>query len=284
MSATKAAEKKNIGARLSEYLGSQGYEVTEQVKIKGRSGLEHNFDVLARRDDGFARRTIAFAVLTGLGDQSAAEASIFAFANKTYDAGISERAVILPTDLAKKVQEFADSQKVQVFDEASLEVLFSQAEDTAPEMPVLDRPLKFNDKAELIETLKKTGYRVEEHSRLAGKSGIDHTFDLVASANGNGAQEHLLGIDIINHATVLSLEEIALFDTKAYDARVGSKFIATSSTLSEEAAKFADSQKIRIIEFAPRTEPAPEPLKTVPVTAPPPADGDQAGRRRQAWP
>ena len=289
MSATKVAEKKSIGARLAAYLTGQGYEVTEQAKLKGRSGLEHNFDVLAKRDDGFARRTIAFAVLTGLGDQSAAEASIFAFANKTYDSAISERAVILPTGLAKQAQEFADSQKVQVFDEASLQVLFTQTETTpAPETPNLDRPLKFVDKADLIESLKKTGYKVEENGRLTGKSGIEHTFDIIACSVGNGAQEHCLGIDMINHAPVLNLEEIALFDTKAYDARVGSKFIATASTLSEEAEKFAESQKIRIITFAPKSEAAP--LQTVPVTAPPPqmeikpAEGGKLGRELQRLP
>ncbi|APV44628.1 general secretion pathway protein E [Dehalogenimonas formicexedens] len=291
MTPTKVAEKKSIGARLSAYLTSQGYEVTEQAKLKGRSGLEHNFDVLARRDDGFARRTIAFAVLTGLADQSAAEASIFAFANKTYDSGISERAVILPTDLAKQAQEFADSQKVQLFDEASLQVLFSHAETSpAPEAPNLDRPLKFVDKADLIESLKKTGYKVDENARLTGKSGIEHTFDLVACSLGNGAQEHCLGIDIINHAPVLNLEEIALFDTKAYDARVGSKFIATSAHLSEEAEKFADSQKIRIITFTPKADEKVTPLTTVPVTAPPPqmeikpAEGGKLGRELRQLP
>ena len=289
MSATKVADKKTIGTRLAAYLTGQGYEVTEQTKLKGRSGLEHNFDVLARRDDGFARRTIAFAVLTGLADQPAAEASIFAFANKTYDAAISERAVILPTALAKQAQEFADSQKVQVFDEASVQILFAQTENTpAPETPNLDRPLKFVDKSDLIDSLKKTGYKVEENGHLTGKSGIEHTFDLVACSAGNGAQEHCLGIDLINHHPVLNLEEVALFDTKAYDARVGSKFIATASKLSDEAEKFAESQKIRIITFAPQSEVSP--LKTVPVTAPPPqmeikpAEGGKLGRELRQLP
>jgi general secretion pathway protein E len=288
MAATKVAEKKSIGARLAAYLTSQGYEVTEQAKLKGRSGLEHTFDVLARRDDGFARRTIAFAVLTGLEDQSAAEAAIFAFANKTYDSDISERAVILPTELAKQAQQFADSQKVQVFDEASLQVLFSQAETKVLETPNLDRPLKFVDKADLIDSLKKTGYKVEENGHLTGKSGIEHNFDLIACTAGNAAQEHCLGIDIINHAAVLNLEEVALFDTKAYDARVGSKFIATSGKLSDEAEKFAESQKIRIIHFAPKSEETP--LKTVPVAAPPPQmeikplDGGKLGRELLSLP
>ncbi|KTB48159.1 GspE/PulE family protein [Dehalogenimonas alkenigignens] len=247
MPAIKTSENKNIGNRLANYMRGQGYEVTEQAKLQGRSGLEHSFDLLARRDDGFASRTIAFAVLNGITDRSSAEAAVFTFANKTYDAGISERAVILPTNLAKQVQEFADSQKVQMFDEASLQVLLQ--EDTgAPEPPiVLDRPLKFTDRADLIKTLKKTGYKVEEHAKLTGRSGIQHTFDLVARQNGT--QEHRLGIDVFEHGPTLNLEEIALFDTKAYDARINSKFIATPAILSEEAARFAESQKIRIIEL-----------------------------------
>ena len=283
MAATMAGEKQSIGARLAAYLRGQGYEVSEDVKLKGRSGLEHAFDILAKRDDGFASRTIAFAVETTVTDRSAAEAAIFAFANKTYDAAISERAVIFPSALAKQIQDFADSQKVQVFDEASLQVLFAQAEPASPEPPVLDRPLKFTDKADLIDSLKKTGYKVEENGRLTGRSGIQHTFDLIACSHGNGAQEHCLGIDIVEQSTPLNLEEIALFDTKAYDARVGSKFIATPAPLSDEAGKFAESQKIRIIELG--SKPAiPEKPAPAPVLEIKPAEGGKLGRELRQLP
>ncbi|MEN8615264.1 GspE/PulE family protein [Dehalogenimonas sp. THU2] len=242
------SENKGIASRLAAYLRGQGYDVTETAVLKGRSGLEHSFDLLSRRDDGFAQRTLAFSVLSDMPDQAATESAIFAFANKTYDAGITERVVILPSHLAKTAQEFAESQKVQIFDEASLQALFAQDEPSPAETPALDQPLKFTDKADLIASLKKTGYLVEENARLTGRSGIQHTFDLVARQNGT--QEHNLGIDVVDDREVVSLEDVALFDTKAYDARISSKFIATSALLSGEAVKFAESQKIKVIELS----------------------------------
>ncbi|MDV2989700.1 MAG: GspE/PulE family protein [Dehalogenimonas sp.] len=245
-----SATEKNIAAGLSAYLRGQGYEVTEKAALKGRSGLEHTFDILGRRNDGFTQRTIAFAVLSGLSDQSAAESAIFAFANKTYDAGINERVVILPSALVAKSQEFADSQKVQIFDEGSLAALFSQNDPSTAAAPTLNQPLKFVSRAELVEALIKTGYRVEEHAVLSGRSGVEHTFDLLARSNGS--REHSLGIDIFDNVPMVNLEEISVFDTKAYDTRVGAKFIATTAPLTPEARKFADSQKIKIIELEPR--------------------------------
>ncbi|AKG54134.1 secretion system protein [Dehalogenimonas sp. WBC-2] len=240
-------DSNNIAANMAVYLRGQGYTVTEQAVLKGRSGLEHTFDVLARRNDGFADRAIAFTVLSDLPDRAAAESAIFAFANKTYDTGISERVVVLPTHLAKQVQEFAESQKVQIFDQASLQGLFNQNQVPPAETPVLDQPLKFADKAELIASLKKTGYKVEEHAVLSGRSGVQHTFDLIARQNGT--QEHNLGIDIFENTQLINMEDIAVFEAKAYDARISAKFIATSANLSDEAAKFAESQKISIIEL-----------------------------------
>lgn len=242
---------KKITEGLAPYLRGQGYEVTEQAALNGRSGLEHDFDLLARRNDGFTQRTIAFSVMADLREKAEAESAIFTFANKTYDTGISERVIILPTGLIKEVQQFADSQKVQIFDEGSLQALFSHDEPPppAPEngSPSLDGPLKFPDRKSLVEALEKNGYRVEEHARLLGRSGIEHTFDVIA--NQNGTKEHGMGIDIFENTPMINLQEISVFDTKAYDTRIGFKFIATSAPLSDEARKFAESQKIRIIEL-----------------------------------
>lgn len=186
--------------------------------------------------------------------------------------------VILPSHLVRQSQEFAESQKVQIFDEGSLTSLFSQDEAPTVETPPLDQPLKFADRKELVAILKKTGYQVEEHAVLSGRSGVEHTFDLLARQNGS--REHTLGIDIFENIPIVNLEEISVFDTKAYDTRVGAKFIATTAPLSTEALKFAESQDIKIIELSPgkptdKTEvgkPA-EPTITTPPTTAEAADG-----------
>jgi general secretion pathway protein E len=300
-----SATEQKIAVGLGKYLQGQGYEITEQAALKGRSGLQHDFDILARRNDGFTQRTIAFAILSGLPDQSAAESAIFTFANKAYDAGINERVVILPSHLVRQAQVFAESQKVQIFDEDSLTALFGQEEAPPTETPALDQPLKFIGRKELVEALKKAGYQVEEHAVLSGRSGVEHTFDLLARQNGS--REHSMGIDIFENIPTVNLEEISVFDTKAYDTRVGAKFIATTAPLSAEAQKFAESQGIKIIELAgkrtaghtttdsskPETPPPADPpkvakpiepakLKTNAPTAPPKTEGKPVRELRQS--
>ena len=54
-----------LRAQIREYLQKQGYEVTEEARLLGKSGVEHTFDILAQRDDGFTSYTIAFCIAAG---------------------------------------------------------------------------------------------------------------------------------------------------------------------------------------------------------------------------
>jgi hypothetical protein len=42
-----------LRAMVKAYLEKQGYEITEEAKRVGKSGIEHTFDMLARRENGF---------------------------------------------------------------------------------------------------------------------------------------------------------------------------------------------------------------------------------------
>ena len=42
----------DLMTQLREYLEKQGYEVTEDAKLLGKSELEHTFDMLAQKHDG----------------------------------------------------------------------------------------------------------------------------------------------------------------------------------------------------------------------------------------
>ncbi|GAI27859.1 unnamed protein product, partial [marine sediment metagenome] len=44
---------------------SQGYKVEEDASATGKSGGEHSFDILARRDDGLTAYTIAVDIAVG---------------------------------------------------------------------------------------------------------------------------------------------------------------------------------------------------------------------------
>ena len=76
-----------LKAQIRKYLGQQGYEVTEGAKLPGKSGIEHTFDMLAQRNDGFTSYNIAIGIAAG-GDRDIEVGTIFSFANKAYDCGL----------------------------------------------------------------------------------------------------------------------------------------------------------------------------------------------------
>ena len=65
-----------LRTQIREYLEQQGYAVTEGAKLRGNSGIEHTFDMLAQRDDGFTNYTIAIGVASG-GEKEAEVGAIF---------------------------------------------------------------------------------------------------------------------------------------------------------------------------------------------------------------
>ena len=70
--------------QIKEYLQRQGYEITEEAKRIGKSGVEHTFDILAQRDNGFTSYTIAISIAAG-GNRETEANTIFHFANKRED-------------------------------------------------------------------------------------------------------------------------------------------------------------------------------------------------------
>ena len=54
-----------LRTQIREYLEQQGYAVTEEAKLLGKSGIEHTFDMLAQRNDGFTSYTIAIGIAAG---------------------------------------------------------------------------------------------------------------------------------------------------------------------------------------------------------------------------
>jgi len=48
---------------IKQYLEKRGYKTSEGVKLTGKSGTEHTFDMLAKRDAGFVSHSIGVAVL-----------------------------------------------------------------------------------------------------------------------------------------------------------------------------------------------------------------------------
>ena len=54
-----------LRTQISKYLKNQGYELTEEAKLLGKSGIEHTFDIVAERSDGFTSHVIAICIAAG---------------------------------------------------------------------------------------------------------------------------------------------------------------------------------------------------------------------------
>jgi general secretion pathway protein E len=251
-----------LRAQIREYLQNQGYEITEGAKLPGKSGVEHMFDILAQRDDGFTSHTVAVCIAAG-GDREMEVDTIFSFANKAYDAGIHDRILIATPELSQEAKQLAHKQRIKIIDGERIKSLL----DLEPAPPVKPKePLKFETNEQLVKSLANLGYRVEEKARVRGRSGVEYTFDILAYIDIDQVS-HGLGIDFLNGEKEVSLEQISLFDTKAYDAGIDDKIIVVSAGLSPEARQFAQLQQIKVLEANKKT--ASQPTVTEEKPAPP---------------
>jgi len=230
--------------RVMEYLKNQGYKVTERAKLQGKSGVEHTLDILAQKDDGLIISTIAIDVIKDE-EREAELTTVFNLANKAYDTGIHDRALIALTRLSQEAIEFAEKQRIKVFDEERIKILLS----SKPARPVKSSELfSFETRPQLLESLANRGYRVEEKAKVQGRSGVEYTFDILAYSD-DGQIGYSLGIDIISGEEEIGLGQVTLFDTKGYDVGIDYKAIVVSPRLSLEARQFAEHQRIKVIEL-----------------------------------
>ncbi|MGA8848402.1 MAG: GspE/PulE family protein [Dehalococcoidia bacterium] len=232
-----------LRTQIRGYLEQQGYEVTEGAKLLGNSGIEHTFDMLAQRNDGFTNYTVAIGLATG-GDRETEAGTIFSLANKAYDCGILDRILIAIPYLSQEMKQLALKQRIKVVDEGQIGQLLTP-KPTQPVKPEVS--VKFETKEELVKSLASRGYGVQEKAKVKGRSGVEYTFDILAHAE-NGHVEHKLGIDLLNGEKEVSLEQVMLFDTKAYEVGVDEKVIVVSVGLSPEAQQFAQHQQIKVLK------------------------------------
>ncbi len=243
-----------LKAQIRGYLEQQGYEVTERAKLLGNSGIEHTFDMLAQRDDGFTRYNIAIGIAAG-GDRDIEVGTIFSFANKAYDCGILDRILIAIPELSQETKQLARKQRIKVIAGEQIEQLLT----LKPAQPVKpEEPVRFETKEDLVKSLANRGYGVKENAKIKGRSGVEYTFDILAHAE-SGQVEHKLAIDFLNGEKEVNLEQVMLFDTKAYEAGVDEKIIVVSVELSPEAQQFAQHQQIKVLGLGQK-------LVTKPVT------------------
>ncbi len=242
-----------LKARVSEVLQKQGYEITEGAKLHGKSGIEQTFDLLAQRDDGIISHTIAICITTS-GDSELEMNTIFSFANKAYDTGIHDRVLVTVPELSPEARQLAQKQRIKVIDGGKIEALL----DLKPRKPTKrGKPFSFETSEQLAKSLADLGYRVEENAKVQGRSGVKYNFDILAHIDIDEVG-HNLGVDFLSGEKEVNLEQVSLFDTKAYDASIDDKAIVASPGLSPEARQFSQHQRIKVFELGqkPVSEPA----------------------------
>jgi Thaumarchaeal output domain 1/Restriction endonuclease len=102
-------------------------------------------------------------------------------------------------------------------------------------------------KVRFVEFLKQHGYAVAENARVQGRSGAEHTVDILASRD-DGVVTHKVAIGIEISRERIGLDRVLDFDVKAYDSGIHDKVLIIIPELSEEARKFATYQRIKVLE------------------------------------
>ena len=229
---------------IKQYLEKRGYKTTEGVKILGKSGAEHTFDMLARRDAGFVSHSIGVAVVPD-GDEKTKINFLHNCANRGYDVGLSSSVIIAITPLSQEAQRLAQYQHMKIVNSEEAQAL---AKEEYKKPVKLAESATFENRAQLIKALENLNYRVERDVKVKGKSGTDYSFDIVAYED-DAITGHRLVIDFLTAEAEIPLERISLFEVKSYDVGFSDKAIAISAPLSHEARQFAQKYAIQIIQI-----------------------------------
>lgn len=236
-------------AKLIEFLQGRGYEIKQNAKIKGKSGAEHSFDLLATRDDGIVVHNIAIGIEIAPGSIDLNK--VFSFDDKAYDTGLYDKVLIAIPGLTEEAEQFAARQRIRVMESAGLEEFL--AKSVFPGMPqkeeagVKGEAFQFKSKSGLMEYLRSRGYEIKEDAVIKGRSGAEHKFDLLATRD-DGIMVYNIAIGIESSDKAIGIGKVFDFDDKTYDTGIYDKILIAVPGLNPEAVRFARRQRIRVFE------------------------------------
>jgi CheY-like chemotaxis protein len=109
----------------------------------------------------------------------------------------------------------------------------------------LDFELK--PKSKLISFLKQKGYEVKQGITVRGRSGIEHTLDILAERN-NGLFTHGLAISILaaQEGEEVEADEVYKLEAKLSDINIQDRILIAIPRLSQNASLFAKQQRIKV--------------------------------------
>jgi len=101
------------------FLRNRGYEVFERAQIPGKSGIEHVFDIFARRDDKIVVPTVAI----GIGGEAGRPVDmdeLSKFDAAAFDVGIRNKVFLSLSETSSQAMQFAVQQKIDVIGQQDL--------------------------------------------------------------------------------------------------------------------------------------------------------------------
>ena len=200
--------------------------------------------MLASRDDGVVTHNIAIGI--EIAREQIGLDRIMDFDVKAFDSGIHDKVLIIIPELGEEARKFASYHGIKVLEPKDLDTLLTVSPQPRPE--VVREPFEFKSKSQLVEYLKKRGYRVREDAEVKGRSGAGHNMDVLATKD-EGIITHRIAIGIEVAEKPMGLDRVFDFDDRAYDAGIMDKVLIVVPGLTGDAMQFARRQGIRVFEI-----------------------------------
>jgi uncharacterized OB-fold protein len=230
--------------QLVGFLQERGYEVEESAKVKGRSGAEHVFDMLARKNDGVMEHRIAIGIENATKEIGLDH--VFSFDDKAYDCSIHDKILVVIPPLQEEAANLAQMQRIKVIQSWDLDSIVTTQLPEAPSTSI-EESFEFKSRSGLVDYLEQCGYEVDQYAVVKGKSGAEHTFDLLAARDdGIVAHRIAIGIEVLDEP--IGVDKVFDFDDKAYDCGILDKIFIAVPGLTSEARRLAERQRIKVFE------------------------------------
>ncbi len=250
---------------LVEFLRLQGYQVQELAQLAGSSGAMHTVDILARRDDILAKINLGIGILVAPpGEAEVGLEGLFKFDTMAYDIGVNYKVVIAIPRLSQEAINFANKQIIRAFEAKTLGkivsditglprskvVLQSTQEPSYPGGGQQGYMAASNARTTIVRFLRNRGYEVYEMARISGKSGTEHVFDIYARRDDKIITP-TIAVAIAGDLSgqPVDANEVAQFDSAAYDAGIRNKAFLGIPKVTTQAKQIARQQKIEILEW-----------------------------------
>lgn len=106
--------------QLVRFLRNRGYDVYERALLTGKSGVDHVFDIFARRDDRIIIPTLAICIAVSPGNQPVDMDEVSRFDAAAFDCGIRNKIFVGIPVISQQARQFAQQQRIDIFEQQDL--------------------------------------------------------------------------------------------------------------------------------------------------------------------